>query len=131
MISRDQIVPLLLTACPSFQEPWRRYIEDSLYEPDLIYLHLAEFSRHLINLLQGQSCEEFPAVFEVIERLHIEGDHDTREIATIGILETIQNHAGHANIDSESFTRWLGPESKKWWDRLDRFWDGDATALQE
>jgi len=45
-------------------------------------------------LEKANRTEEFPAVFEIIERMHLEGDDYVKEAATIGMLEGIQNVAG-------------------------------------
>jgi hypothetical protein len=35
-----------------------------------------------------------------------------------------------AGLDPErDFRPWLRPESEKWWRRINRFWEGDASAL--
>jgi hypothetical protein len=57
--------------------------------------------------------QEFPAIFDSIERLHIEGDDQVREAATIGLLEGIQTTAGHRRVDPEVFVPYLKPESAK------------------
>jgi hypothetical protein len=134
MISRDQMFELMLAACPSFRPAWAEFCVDwGKKEPGdpPHYIALGDLARHLVEQLRSGVSEEFPAVFQVVERWHCEGDHYVREAATIGLLEGIQNNAGHQGIDPEVFEQWLLPESKKWWDKLNRFWDGDASALRE
>jgi hypothetical protein len=77
------MMPLLIAACPSFASKWNDYSRSADYDAELEYLHLAEFARHLIALEQHDSKSEFPTVFEVVERLHIEGAQHVREAATI------------------------------------------------
>src|SRR5262245_21989837 len=52
LITREQMMPLLLASCPSFAEPWQRYVEAPGYEEDLLYLHLNEFAAHMVSLLK-------------------------------------------------------------------------------
>ena len=123
MITREQVMPMLINACPSFSEKWQEV--STYYEhEDLVYVYLGEFAHHLIHLLNGNQTEEFPAIFDVIERLHIEGDAATKEIATIGALEAIQNVAENSGVDPEIFFPFLGPESGKCWVQLNDFWQG-------
>jgi hypothetical protein len=123
----------MLAVCPSFAPAWAEFrAEWEKRRVDLpVYIALDELARHLIERLRSGATEEFPAVFQVVERWHCEGDHYVREAVTIGLLESIQNNASHAGSDLGAFDRWLLPESKKWWDKLNRFWDAHICALRE
>jgi hypothetical protein len=129
MIAREEVMPLLLAACPSFAEPWAAYRASAAYEEGLLYLDLAELVHHVVELERRGQGDELPALFAVVERLHLEGDDFVREAATIGFLECVQNNAGHAALDEERFRRYLQPESARWWDELDRFWSGESPYV--
>lgn len=134
MITKDQMFAPLLAACPSFEPTWREFVEESEHHPDqepLYYIALGDLARHLVERLRSGATEEFPAVFQVVERWHCLGDHYVQEAATIGLLEGIQNIAGHESVDPAVFEKWLLPASKKWWGKLNGFWDGDIGALHE
>jgi hypothetical protein len=125
-ITKEQVMALLLEACPSFAEKWKEH--RAFYDDeDLLYVVLGEFARHLVELQHAKQTDEFPAVFNVVERLHVSGDAYVKEAATIGLLEAIQNIAGDK---AEEFTQYLKPESAKWWQKLDAFWEGDTEALR-
>jgi hypothetical protein len=129
MIGREGVMPLFLEACPSFAQPWAAYLSESTYEEGLLYLDLAEVTHHVVELERRDQCAELPAVFAVVERLHLDGDAFVREAATIGFLETLQNYAGNTGVDPERFRRYLMPESVRWWDELDRFWSGESPYV--
>jgi hypothetical protein len=129
VIAKEQVMSLLLGACPSFREPWEAYVAEPDYEDDVRYLHLAEFARHVVGLMKAGTTEEFPAVFEVVESLHIDGDAYVRESATIGLLEGIQLQAGHSGIEPEKFLPFLRPISTRWWEELIAFWDGKSPLV--
>ncbi|MDX2216726.1 MAG: hypothetical protein SFY66_25905 [Oculatellaceae cyanobacterium bins.114] len=123
MITKEQVMPLFLEACPSFTgrlKEHRAFYKDE----DLLYVELGGFAHHLVELHKAKQTDEFLAVFDVVERLHIEGDTYVREAATIGLLKGIQNVGRNSGVNSEDFTRYLKPESAKWWRQLDAFWDG-------
>lgn len=120
MIVKSQIIPMLVEACPSFHS-----------EEELPYVALGDFARHLLSLHQSHQTDAFPSVARVIEQLHIEGDQYVREAATIGLLEGIQNVWGNNEVDPELFTRYLLPESRKWWDELNAFWCGERRFVGE
>lgn len=121
-------MPLLLNACPSFSEKWRRHL-GSCGDEQIFYVDLGVFADHIIDLYEQRKTQEFPAVFDSIERLHLEGDDYVGEAATIGLLEGIQNTAGARGIDPEVFAPYLKPESAKWWKKLNDFWNGNIRAL--
>lgn len=123
MIVKDQIMPLLREACPSCRGPFD--------DADLLYVELGNFARHLLKLHLEERSEEFEAVARVIERLHIEGDAYVREAATIGLLEAVQNAWANQGTDPEVFGQHLLPESRKWWQSLNDFWDGKIKFVGE
>ena len=88
---------------PSYHETWNTYVNDESYDPDLVYLHVGEFARHLVRLRKAATVEELPAVFAVVERLHVEGDDYVKECATIGLLEDLQNMSNHAGLWPDNF----------------------------
>ena len=75
---------------------------------------LGEFAGHIVDLYKQNQTQEFPAVFDSSERLHIESDDYVKEAAIICLLEGIQNIAGNSGIDPEVFAPYLKPESAKW-----------------
>jgi hypothetical protein len=72
----------------------------------------------------------FDRIFAVVERWHTEGDAYVAEAASIGLLESLQNQSGGSDRKADTVERWLGPKAYYCWKKLDRYWDGDAEALQ-
>lgn len=138
MITRSQMFDPLLEADPSFEKPWQTFIADYADEPEPpLYVALWELADHLVERLRLGDVEGFDKVFEVVERWHTEGDHYVSEAATVGLLESLQNVLGgndrKRGVDgvlASDFEPYLGPETRKWWDKLYRFWEGDTTALK-
>jgi len=44
MIAKEQMIPLLLDACPSFQTIWHEHEND--HDEPLLYLAIGDFARH-------------------------------------------------------------------------------------
>ena len=129
MITKTEMLPLLIEACPSFLPIWQEMEAERGQDEPLVYVQLGGFARHLVELqIQGQTAE-FEDVFEVIERLHVEGDDYVQNAATIGLLEDIQNIAGNRKMDREVFFTYLKPVSAVWWQSLNRFWSGESTQV--
>ena len=124
MITRDHVMPIILKACPSFRETW-----DTSDDQDLLYAAMGDPACHLFALHQDKRTDEFESLCEVIEELHLDGDDYVRELATIGFLESIQNVWGSNGADPEQFAMRLLPESRKWWEELDRFWAGKVPYV--
>ncbi len=134
MITKDDMFAPLLAVYPSFQPAWQSFVAESEEHPEeepLYYIALGLLAQHLVERLLAQDSSDFDAVFKIVESWHCAGDAYVREAATIGLLEGLQNHAGHRSMDPDLFVPWLLPESKKWWDKLNTFWGGDARALRE
>src|SRR5690606_29937885 len=104
MITKSEMIPLMLTACPSFENTWREFLvswrDES--EPPL-YLALSDLARHLISMLARNDVATFPGVFAVVERWHLEGDPYVAEAATVGLLEDLQNTNLHDSTVPEQF----------------------------
>jgi hypothetical protein len=132
MIEKIEVMSLLLEACPSFATPWKIHNESEYDAGDeqLLYVDLGSFARHIVDLYEQGRIEELGPVFDMIERLHKEGDTYVREAATIGLLEGIQNNASH-RFDPEVFVPFLGPETAKWWHELNAFWQGKQRHVGE
>ncbi len=127
----------MLEADPSFDGKWQEFCDEYSHVPEQpYYLALSELAMHLVDRIQSGDVANMAEVFNVVERWHVEGDRYVREAASIGLLEGIQNLLGGngrnrtPNSVNAHIEQWLGPESLKWWVKLDRFWDGDKTALQ-
>jgi len=65
---------LLLDACPSFAIKWSEVEADNLDGASrLHYLDAGDFIRHMVELIQHGQTTEIDAVFDLIERMVIEG----------------------------------------------------------
>ena len=127
MITRNEIISAILDACPSFKPVHAALCADG--DTELIYIVLGRFAYHLVELHQSGSEAEFSDVAELIERMHTEGDDYVREAATIGLLEGIQNHSGVSGSDLVHFRSILRPESQRWWDSINKFWQEEIPFV--
>ena len=129
MIKREEMLPMLVESCPSFSEKWEEHKKEYADEENyLIYIALSEFAQHLIELEQEDQTSEFEDIFNLIEKFHIKGEHYTKEAVTIGLLESLQNVLG---IDELKFVKYLKPETMKWWNELNKFWNSEIKYVGE
>jgi hypothetical protein len=133
MIPKNDMFEPMLVACPIFLPAWRAFLnewEDSKEELPY-YLALGDLAHHLVEQLDAGATQNFEAVFDVVERWHCEGDPYVKEAATIGLLESIQNISLNSGIDPRRFEFWLKPESKRYWDKLNRVWNGEDSLSDD
>ena len=138
MITRSEMFTPLLEVDPSFDERWQRFRADYADEPEPpIYIALGELAEHLMETMRRRDLERFDSILKVVERWHTEGDAYVSEAATIGLLESLRGILGGNDqtravygVSASDFERFFGPETKRWWDKLNRFWEGDDTALR-
>lgn len=111
MIDQSEAMQVLLDACPSFEDQWKRHVE--AFGHDVLYPAAGELAAHLLERFQAGATEAFNSVGTAIERLHTEGTPWVREFATIGVLEGIQNVWSHSTTSPDAFFPFLGPESQQ------------------
>jgi hypothetical protein len=117
VIARLEVPALLLEASPSFAVPYAEHVAE--HGTDLLYVAAGDLARTLLKLSREGVDSEIAAVAAVIERLHKEGTPWVQEFATIGVLEGILTVWSHEDdSDLSTFARFLGPESRRWWNRL-------------
>jgi hypothetical protein len=122
MITKEEMFPLLIEASPGFESRWIEFQSEWKEDKEGLpyYICLGDFARYLGEKLKQGETWDFPAIFQVVERFHVEGDGYVREAATIGLLEGIQNLYGESAV---KFVPYLGAETKRWWDKLNDFWE--------
>lgn len=127
MICKNDMFEPMLVACPAFVPAWHAFLNEWKDSDEELpyYLALGDLAHHLVEQLDAGATQNFEAVFDVIERWHRHGEPYVKEAATIGLLEGIQNVSLKRGINPRRFEFWLKPESKRWWDKLNRFWNGE------
>lgn len=131
-ITKDDVLPLLFEACPSFLEGrWQENQTAFNDDRELLYLDIAGFARYLADLLAEGKTEEFPAIFAVIERLHTEGDHYVQELATVGFLEDFENWAMRADMPESACSQHFGPQTAEWFKEMQKFWRREIGYIGE
>ena len=118
---------VLVASCPSFRGEWNAHLAE--WGNDVLYIAAGAFAEHLLAMQICGAVSLFPMIAESIERLCKEGTPWVKEFATVGVLEGIQNVWANAGADPEGFGKYLMPESKVCWERLNTFWSGKAANV--
>ena len=110
MITKEQVVPAILEACPFYEETWKKHF--AFYEEDLLYVFVPDLVNSVVELDTENKQQEILSVFKVIEKLLVEGDKDVKNIIKIGVLEDFRYIFGK---HFEKFSKYLKPNSLKFW----------------
>ena len=89
------------------------------------YLDAAAVIRHLVCLKLAGTVEEFPAVFDLIERFVVDGDEYVANLGVIGYIEGFQMRTvtDHGLDPEADFAPRLRPTSHTYWEAICRFWE--------
>ena len=119
-ITRDEMMPALLQVCPSFEPIYEAFLEEwKDDEKPPYYLALADFARHLIEMLERGEVQSFPAIFREIDRIEQMGDAYVSNAIVAGLLEEMQNDNLHKkNTEPEDFRCFLSPRSEVSWNKF-------------
>ena len=108
MITKDQVVSTILKVCPFYKETWEKHL--AFYEEDLLFVFVPDLVNSVIDLDKQNKRQEILSIFEVIEKLLIEGDEDVKNLIKVGVLEDFRHIFGK---DFERFSKFLRPNSLK------------------
>jgi hypothetical protein len=117
------VIKALIAACPSFADRWREHLarSDGGIGP---YVDAGAFAGHLVDLLDSGQTSEFPALFDAVEQVLIDGDDGVRYIVTYGLIESLQNLASNRSgwALAGRFRQWLRPTTLSAWDEVHTYW---------
>ncbi|GAB5410569.1 MAG: hypothetical protein BalsKO_29340 [Balneolaceae bacterium] len=127
MLNLEDIVPMMLKACPSAREAWSEHLEWWEGEKAGDYNDIAVFSHHIVHCFKTGNEKEIKAAFKTIEKLINEGSDDVRGVAVVGFLEGVQNISSHEDFGYSVFEPYLHSSSKQGWYELIELWKGKNT----
>ncbi|MBM7703932.1 DUF7674 family protein [Metabacillus iocasae] len=116
MITKEDVIVLLKESCSSYSPN-----EMEIKNKEELVQELSRFASHLISLQYNQQLEKERDVFELIERLYVEGEAHVKEAVTVGLFETMNRIIDEQHIDSEEIGRLLKPNSYKWWKTISEY----------
>jgi hypothetical protein len=129
LITRNEVLPLLLSACPGFEQSWRAHVEWWKDGEPGIFNDTGEFAHYLVDRYAEGAISECETAFTVIETILRDGDEDAREAAVIGVLEDVQTIAANRPFGSDVFIPLLGPLSRRAWVEIDALWAAGGGSM--
>jgi len=117
-ITPEMVANLVFEACPSYREAWPEF--DTGNPTDTIYSIpvLIGLAGHVAALWRRRQFSEFPAIFDLIERLHVEGNKKVVDHVVFYFTETLYVELQKQGINPRFAERRLGPAGTYWLDFL-------------
>ena len=112
MIAYDDVVALLVAACPSYEgSPERAAVDDANGE----YIRVTGFVRHLIRLLDKGDTDCFANVFGVVEWVLEDDESAAVDLIQAGFFEDLADQGLYANtrVRPLDFSHWFGPRARR------------------
>jgi hypothetical protein len=136
-IEVEEMMRLIIETCPSLQPSWDDWCNEFRDDPEgpPLFTFMHELASLLEEMLHDGDTEAIRRVFDLVERLNVEGSRDVQMYATLGIIENVQGLAGMEGNDivplGPRFYDYLGPVSRRRWDRVEAMWAGTLTGDEE
>ena len=110
MIMKEKVVQTILEACPFYKETWEKHL--AFYKEELLFVFVPDLVNSAIELEKENKRAEILSIFEVVERLLVEGNEEVKNLIKVGVLEDFRHIFGK---DFEKFSEYLKPNSLKFW----------------
>ena len=131
-IRRSEVLALLAEACPAYEAEWRRFTSDYADDSEtFLYVAIPQFSRCLSRALAAGDVESLHRVFDLLERMIVEGDPEVQEAAVVGIIKNLQNTTFHEQTAPDDYLPYLKPESQRWWGKVKTFWTNGRLLIED
>ena len=129
MITKSEVMPLLLEACPGFQSAWQEHRASWDGEEPGAFNDASEIAHYLVGSYERGDTSEFSSAFSTLETIFAEGDQEACDVAGIGVLEGLQNIGSNHSCGSDVFIQWLGPWSRRAWAQIEKMWQGKHSLM--
>jgi hypothetical protein len=124
------VISELRRAFPDFGGRWKKHIGFWGGNFAGSYNDMAEFVHFVVeDVYEKGNLDETARVFQLLERLLVGADEETRNLIGLGFFETLQNVASHRPQGNKVYEQFFGPVSKKIWSELQRLWAGKSSLI--
>jgi len=128
--STSPVISALRQAFPDFEVRWKKHIAWWSGNPAGSYNDMAEFVHFVIeDIHEKGKLDETRRVFQVLEKVLVEGDQEIKDLIGLGFFETLQNVASHRPLGNRPYEQFFGPRSKEIWSELQKMWAGKSSLM--
>jgi hypothetical protein len=129
--STSPVIYALRKAFPDFGDRWKKHIAWWGGNPAGAYNDMAEFVHFVVeDVHEKGNLDEKRRFFQLIEKLLVEADQETRDLIGLGFFETLQNVASHRPPGNQEYEQFFGPMSKRVWGELQKIWAGKSSLME-
>jgi hypothetical protein len=131
-LNADELLDRLRVAYPSFAAIDDEEAAEWDGEPVPPYVRVGRLAFHLADLAGKDGVDTLGPALALAEDAIETGDTYTSELATVGLLEDLQNAClqSKAGIRLVDVRELLAPKSKSAWDDLMTFWHGKSDEAR-
>ena len=124
------VISSLCKAFPDFSERWKKHIAWWGGNPAGSYNDMAEFVHFAVeDVFEKGRLDETRGIFQLLEKLLVEADQETRNLIGLGFFETLQNVASWRPNGDKVYGKFFGPISEQIWSELQIMWAGKSNLM--
>jgi hypothetical protein len=124
------VISTLRQAFPEFSDRWRKHIVWWGGKPAGSYMDMAEFVHFVVeDVYEKGNLDETRRIFQLMEKLLVEADQETRNLIGLGFFETLQNFASWRPGGNKAYEQFFGPISQRVWGELQAMWAGKSSLM--
>lgn len=129
-MTEDDVLPALLAACPAAIDAWKHHLEWWGDDERGNFNDVAVFAYHIVNSAIAGNKGEFPAFFQLLEKMVQDGDAQVKDLAVTGLIEDIQNISSNRIQGYATFESWLQPATRVAWRQVEAAWRGVGSLAK-
>jgi hypothetical protein len=119
-IKPEEVADLVFETCPSYREAWPGLDAGNPTGQKYSIPLMIGFAGHAARLWKDRRFTEFPAILDLVERLHLEGNKKVVDHVVFYFTELLYIELQKHGINPRFAERRLGPVSCHWLEFLKR-----------
>jgi hypothetical protein len=128
--STSPVISVLRKAFPDFGDRWKKHITLWGGNPAGSHNDMAEFVHFVVeDVYEKGNLDETRRAFQLLEKLLVEADQETRNLIGLGFFETLQNVASWRPRGNKVYEQFFGPTSKRVWSEIQMMWAGKSSLM--
>jgi hypothetical protein len=129
-LTEVEVMPRLIADFPDFRSRWERHLELWKGKPAGSYNDIVQFAHFVAeDLYPKGKTADLQHVFDLVEHWLVNGNQNLRDLIANGFLEDLQNVASWREFGKEVLIPFLGPESRKAWNEIEKIWVGKTSLM--
>jgi hypothetical protein len=130
-LTEAEVMARLIADFPDFRPRWEKHLDFWKGEPAGSYNDIVQFAHFIAEDLYAKGkIADLQHAFDLVEHWLANGSQNLRDLIAVGFLEDLQNVASWQEFGKEVFIPFLGPESRKAWNEIEKIWVGKTSLME-